>query len=354
MVYHMRNLLKSKIGKFSHKLLGTRRRKAQFFILSALTIVGILYLVSRWSEPYTIIDTSAVAVSEEIFIFNNVVDKARYLAYNTCENPEELEYSLEEYKAFVENYALGKNINIDFDISHVTFSEPTVGYIDISLSSPTRTLSRRLNVDRSFGVVGWWRLDDGREDIASDSSGNENYGTVYGGSWSEGRIGQGLTFDGGDYFEAYPFVYDFTQITAEFWMNTDDTVKNGSPISCSKSGEAANEFLIYNYRNFRIYVDNGYVDTGVSANDGKWHHIAVTWRRSDGSVKLFKDGVEAYSGTLKQGVTIHLGNVIVGQEQDSFRGGFDSSQEFIGTIDEVRIWDTALSADQISAHVFAQ
>ncbi len=329
-------------------------RKAQFFILSAITIVSIIYLISRWSEPYTIIDTSAVVMSDEIFIFNNIVDKARYLVYNTCENPEELEYSLEEYKAFIEDYTLRRNIEMDFDISQVTFGNPTTGYINISLVSPTHTINRRFTIDRSFAVVGWWRLDEGRENIASDSSENGNYGTVYGGVWSEGKIGQSLTFDGNDYFEAYPFVYDFTQITAEFWMNTDDTAKSGTPISCSKSGQSDNEFLIYNYRNFGIYVDGSSVTTGISANDGNWHHVVVTWRSSDGSTKLFKDGIEAYSGTLKQGATIQLGNAIVGQEQDSFRDAFDSTQEFIGTIDEVRIWNTVLSPEQISAHFFAQ
>ena len=41
--------------------------------------------------------------------------------------------------------------------------------------------------------------------------------------------------------------------------------------------------------------------TGVSANDGAWHHLAVTWQSSNGDLKVFIDGVIDYSGTLSAG-----------------------------------------------------
>ena len=41
--------------------------------------------------------------------------------------------------------------------------------------------------------------------------------------------------------------------------------------------------------------------TRVSANDGAWHHLAVTWQSSNGDLKVFKDGVIDYSGTLSAG-----------------------------------------------------
>lgn len=132
-----------------HSNVYKKRNKAQFFILSAIVIVGILYFISRWLEPHTIIDTSTVASSEELFIFNNIAEKAR-IVLSTGTSPEELKYNLEEYKAFVENYALYKNIKMDFDISHISFGDPTTGYINITLSSPTRIINKRIDVYRSF------------------------------------------------------------------------------------------------------------------------------------------------------------------------------------------------------------
>ena len=90
-----------------HNLLNSK--KAQFFVLSAFAIVTILYFISSWIEPYTIIDTSAVVFREEPFIFNNIKEKAIEVVKisNSC---EELEYNLDEYKNFVENYVLRRGV----------------------------------------------------------------------------------------------------------------------------------------------------------------------------------------------------------------------------------------------------
>ena len=41
--------------------------------------------------------------------------------------------------------------------------------------------------------------------------------------------------------------------------------------------------------------------TGVSAIDGLWHHICATWNNSDGSWKLYKDGMKEKDGEFKRG-----------------------------------------------------
>lgn len=88
-----------------HSLL--KSRKAQFYILSAVAIIGILYFLSRWLEPSTMIDTSSIVLMEEPFIFNNIKEKAIEVVENS-KSCEELNYNLEEYKIFVENYILKK------------------------------------------------------------------------------------------------------------------------------------------------------------------------------------------------------------------------------------------------------
>lgn len=58
-------------------------------------------------EPYTIIDTSSVAMVEEPFIFNNIVEKANETIY-TSKSVDESRYNIQEYKSFVEQYASRK------------------------------------------------------------------------------------------------------------------------------------------------------------------------------------------------------------------------------------------------------
>jgi len=88
---------------------------------------------------------------------------------------------------------------------------------------------------------------------------------------------------------------------------------------------------------------------GVYANDGKWHQICATWRNSDGQWKSYEDGQLAKTGTgLKTGYTIQAdGSLVLGQEQDSFGGGFDASQSFKGMLTNVNVWSYVLPEPSI-------
>ncbi len=48
------------------------------------------------------------------------------------------------------------------------------------------------------GLVLWLRFEEGKGDIARDSSGYNNDGKIYGASWVKGKVGGGLQFDGVD------------------------------------------------------------------------------------------------------------------------------------------------------------
>jgi len=126
-----------------------KSKKAQFFVLSAFAIVSIIYFVSRWMEPYTIIDTSSAASIEEPFIFNNIVEKTNETIY-ISKSSDDLQYNIEEYKNFVEDYASSKNLQIIFDTSKLTIGNPTTGSIFIQISSPRMTINKTLSVFRSF------------------------------------------------------------------------------------------------------------------------------------------------------------------------------------------------------------
>jgi CUB/sushi domain-containing protein len=91
--------------------------------------------------------------------------------------------------------------------------------------------------------------------------------------------------------------------------------------------------------------------TGVVLNDGQWHHLAVTWTSSGGALRVYKDGALAYSGTVRSGATLTgNGALVLGQEQDSVNGGFSSSQAFLGQLDDVALYPSALSQTRVQAH----
>lgn len=136
-------MLFSLMEHHTHSLL--KSRKAQFFVLSAITIVSVVYVIGKWIEPYNLVDTSSVPLMEEPFIFNNIVEKTSQIV--TISNTlDELKYNIDEYKTFIENYGIGKNLGIVFDTSNLHYGSPTYGYIYIKLSSPRMIISKNLTV----------------------------------------------------------------------------------------------------------------------------------------------------------------------------------------------------------------
>lgn len=82
----------------------------------------------------------------------------------------------------------------------------------------------------------------------------------------------------------------------------------------------------------------------MSANDGEWHHICTSWENTDGSLQFYKDGILAASGTnFKVGHVIGSGgSLVLGQDQDSLAGGFETQQSFQGLLTNVNVWDYVL------------
>ena len=94
---------------------------------------------------------------------------------------------------------------------------------------------------------------------------------------------------------------------------------------------------------------NIHSDTSVAAFNGQWHHICLSWESSLGSWKFYKNGaLKAQGSNLKKGYTIRQGGtVVLGQDQDSVGGRFDSAQSFQGMLSNVNLWNQALADSQI-------
>ncbi len=88
--------------------------KAQFFVLSAVAVITILFLLSRLFEPSNVIDTSSVVLNEAPFIFENVKEKAASVI-NGSRSCEEAQFNLQEYKKLVEDYSIGKGYSLYFN-----------------------------------------------------------------------------------------------------------------------------------------------------------------------------------------------------------------------------------------------
>ncbi len=204
--------------------------------------------------------------------------------------------------------------------------------------------------------VSHWKFDEGQGDTAYDSAGN-NDGTIYGAAWTTGKIGDyALDFDGeDDYVDVNdsPSLDITDKITIAAWVKLNNLSNHCFIVSKQPSGTARDNYA-GNYE-FRIAQSTGYLkllhqtstgetysyyDSTSSVNAEAWHHVAVTLIEG-GNVNFYIDGYPA--GISPQQGTFGIFNnepVRIGTRKDAYSW-------FNGKIDDVRIYDRALSAEEV-------
>jgi hypothetical protein len=209
------------------------------------------------------------------------------------------------------------------------------------------------------GPIGVWKLDEGHGTTVADSSGNGNNGVLSGGvSWVAGVFGPGLAFDGqsGQVKVADNAALEPADtVTVSAWFKND-----GSPgsyryiLAKGTRGCTAASYGLYTGPNgglqFYVSRQRGAVytrspDAGQGIWDGQWHLAVGTY---DGSnVRLYIDGVQVGSGTAWSGTLEYL----LPSSNDFYIGNYPGCQPrwFLGDIDDVDVWDRALSAGDVKA-----
>ncbi|MFF7971449.1 exo-alpha-sialidase [Streptomyces sp. NPDC007905] len=107
-------------------------------------------------------------------------------------------------------------------------------------------------------------------------------------------------------------------------------------------GEPANNRLqgLITVRNGAAAPQTAYVRTATAYNDGQWHHLAL--RRGAGELSLSVDGVRSTVADVPGSVSRNSPfGVHIGQRMDS-------RAFFTGAIDEVHVWDRALTDEELS------
>lgn len=116
-------------------------KKAQFFILTTVVIVGVFYTLSRYINQYAFVDTSRSAIGSETFFLDNVKDKT--IKTVEISSPTELSQSLGIYKNFVERMASDKGYSFVF--SYVIGSNA----VNVTMV----LISERMNLKSTFTVL---------------------------------------------------------------------------------------------------------------------------------------------------------------------------------------------------------
>ncbi|XP_006000842.1 neuronal pentraxin-2 [Latimeria chalumnae] len=144
-----------------------------------------------------------------------------------------------------------------------------------------------------------------------------------------------------------PEMYAFTIC---MWLKSEAAPGIGTPFSYAVPGQA-NEIVLTEWGNnpIELLINDKVAQLPLAVNDGKWHHVCITWTTRDGMWEAYQDGEKLGTGeNLAPWHPIKPGGVIIlGQEQDTVGGRFDATQAFVGEISQFNIWDRILSAEDI-------
>jgi hypothetical protein len=203
------------------------------------------------------------------------------------------------------------------------------------------------------GLVGHWDFDGKNvtSTTVADTSGNGNTGTIAGGAHpDEGKIGQGMSFDGATSTSVnvpHSSSLLFNTVTVSVWVK-------GTTQSPSSWGEIVYKRVSSSTPGFWIGVSSTGpslqlgVNTSALANQSKimsnvlnggWRHVVMVLK-SDGTWLGYLDNVLSVNSTYSVGSGI--------QNTETLKIGGAYADGFEGKIDDVRIYNRALSADEIT------
>ena len=234
--------------------------------------------------------------------------------------------------------------------------EVTLWNRNLSASELNYLKHRRLGGTED-GLLGYWRFDEGSGNVANNTATNAFHGALSNAPvWVESHAaialspiaGSALKLDGVNDFVTVPHSADLNAypFTASAWFRTT----NGANVVqglVTKSVDTGNAWsLIVQNGRLRGFYYRSFGNFAIDANpaapvaDGAWHHAALTVDDLGG--KLYLDGALVGSS----GWTGPLGAMTLTEPLQIGRY-FNYGTPFAGAIDEVTVWNRALTASEI-------
>ncbi len=225
-----------------------------------------------------------------------------------------------------------------------------IGFDYLELSTPALSEC----VPPPLDMVSWWPGDGDAVDIVGN-----NDGTVNDATYVSGKVGNAFSFDGVDDYISLgttQIIGDDASFTIDAWINVNSYATHNKQLPIYGeynlgTSDAKNYLAIGNTQSGlgqRVFFDQfvptgGYLKSNIQLTPGRWYHVAYT---QDGTTRrLYIDGtldnsdseIETYLGGIPNDIRIGR------------RGGTATNQRFDGLIDEVEIFNRALSFAEIRA-----
>jgi len=224
-------------------------------------------------------------------------------------------------------------------------------YIALLFFTTTANAGFYKNAVLADNPLGYWELDETSGNTALDSSGNGNNGTYFGGI-TQGMVGafsgsSATQFDGSTGYVDLGGVWGgANELTIEAWANVSSITGDFQAIVSSLAGFQFAHLQLFSAGNIVTYTDSGALAFDILSQNptDDWRHIALV--AESGNSKLYVNGIEVSSNSgvftsINAAPSIRIGS------------GHAGGRFFNGLIDDVAIYDHALSSSDINRHLSA-
>ena len=199
----------------------------------------------------------------------------------------------------------------------------------------------------SSGLSALYTFDEGSGATAYDTSGNGNNGIINGATWTAGKYGSALSFNGtNNYVSISNSLPAFSEFTCAAWVQVADLSANRGIFTSGGFNSSGFRFRVNKDGSVWLMVAGGgnyntvLTATGV-IQSGSFYHISVTGK-SGQYMRVYVNGVLAKEKITTQTVDTPTAHGYIGTSWST------SSELMNGIIDDIRIYNRALSDQEIA------
>ena len=194
--------------------------------------------------------------------------------------------------------------------------------------------------------VGYWPFDEGTGTVAADAADGHDATLVGGATWTAGQSGSAVALDGTGYADTGASILDTTgSFSVSAWVRLD-SAGGAFATAVSQDGPANSAFFLqYSGADgrFAFSTVSGRALAPTAPEVGRWYHLVGVRDAVAGQLKLYVDGQLA--GTRAQCLLEPgPGHTVIG------RGKYGGApvDYWRGAVDEVHVYDRALSATEVA------
>jgi hypothetical protein len=214
----------------------------------------------------------------------------------------------------------------------------TITYGEIMQKTAAASYAVRGNYFSAKGLVEYWPFDSD----ANDYSGYNVPGTINGATLDTkgGKVGGAYIFDGNDYISV-PSISAINFGAGDFTISAWGFRNTGAGFFLYAYNPANSPyFVVFSYASGNIQMwDGSFKDSGVNPGDNNWFHLV--YMRQSGTIKFFINGVQTPNTYTLATSYSNTAGAYIGVSQ--------SSEYLTGKLDEIMIFNRALSVDEIKA-----